>query len=42
MLIVHAGGKPSFLDVVSVAPAPGLRDQSDVLIRLHRTLPPFA
>ena len=34
-LIVHAGGKPSFLDVVSVAPAPGVRDQSDVLIRLH-------
>lgn len=34
-LIVHAGGKPSFLDVVSVAPAPASPDQSDVLIRLH-------
>jgi len=34
-LIVHAGGKPSFLDVVSVAPAPASPAQSDVLIRLH-------
>lgn len=34
-LIVHAGGKPSFLDVVDVAPAPASAQQSDVLIRLH-------
>ncbi len=33
-LIVHAGGKPSFLDVVQVAPAPDAAGESDVLIRL--------
>lgn len=33
--IVRAGGKPSFLDVVSVAPATGAPGMSDVLIRLH-------
>lgn len=32
--VVRAGGRPSFLDVVSAAPAPDAR-QADVLIRLH-------
>lgn len=33
--VVRAGGKPSFLDVVSAAPAPGERGASDVLVRLR-------
>jgi 23S rRNA-/tRNA-specific pseudouridylate synthase len=33
--VVRAGGKPSFLDVLAAAPAPGTRQQSHVLIRLH-------
>lgn len=33
--VVRAGGKPSFLDVVAAAPAPGASDEADVLVRLH-------
>jgi 23S rRNA-/tRNA-specific pseudouridylate synthase len=32
--VVRSGGKPSFLDIVNVAPSPGRRG-SDLLIRLH-------
>ncbi|MFN8064959.1 MAG: RNA pseudouridine synthase [Vicinamibacterales bacterium] len=34
-LVVRSGGKPSFLDIEAVAPAPGYPDASDVLIELH-------
>lgn len=34
-VIVRSGGKPSFLDVVHVAPASGFPEQADVLIELH-------
>ncbi|MGC4085108.1 MAG: RNA pseudouridine synthase [Vicinamibacterales bacterium] len=34
-VVVRAGGKPSFLDVVAAAPAPGDAGYSDVLIELH-------
>ncbi len=33
--VVRAGGKPSFLDVVLVAPVPGAPDESHVLVQLH-------
>lgn len=33
--LVRAGGKPSFLDVVAAALAPGASDEADVLVRLH-------
>lgn len=33
--VVHAGGKPSFLDVVATAPVVHGADDSHVLIRLH-------
>lgn len=33
--VVRSGGKPSFLDVVAAAPAPGASDEADVLVRLH-------
>lgn len=33
--VVRAGGKPSFLDVVAAAPAPGASRESDLLVRLH-------
>lgn len=34
-IVVRAGGKPSFLDIVSAAPAPGAPGHADVLIELH-------
>ena len=33
--VVRAGGKPSFLDVVAAATAPGASDEADVLVQLH-------
>lgn len=33
--VVRAGGKPSFLEVVAAAAAPGASDEADVLVRLH-------
>lgn len=33
--VVRAGGKPSFLDVVAVARAPGASRETDVLVHLH-------
>lgn len=33
--VVRAGGKPSFLDVVAAAPAPGDSREADLLVRLH-------
>lgn len=34
-VIVRSGGKPSFLTVTSVAPAPDASERSHVLVRLH-------
>lgn len=33
--VVRAGGKPAFLDVLDVAPAPAARGCADLLVRLH-------
>jgi 23S rRNA-/tRNA-specific pseudouridylate synthase len=33
--IVRSGGRPSFLDVLAVAPAPGRRGEAHALVQLH-------